>query len=392
MLCIVGAVIGIFSLFLPWVWVGEGDWRDSSSVYDVLLAPHDKTSSQWLSVGHWALIIVVSGTILAFAFPAACGIQATGLTLFLYDYLGAEPLVGYDRELSIGFFVAVVSTAVVAASLIAPLGIGLEDRRKWWSRRTETASRLFRRTDQRLRQSFASPLDVLRALREDARWGAALLATILLLSILLYSSTVTYGLGDGSVSLVGDSVVVSIEGSATGVLWARTELRMSDEHGSVEWALESDDLDWYYSAGDWTPPVLETKDLSELSVVPEITDYGSEGLVTHGDSITLTPMNGTSFAEGVEYSVVVSEIRYVTDVVYRNLYVHFELADGEILYELEVTESEGFVLMVLIPFPLMYFVVFSVVVVSMALYSALVTGLRRQAKGKISASAEDLTD
>ena len=387
-LCIIGAIIGVFSLFLPWVWVGEGDWRDSSSVYDMLLGPNDKTTSQWRSIGHWALIIVVSGTILAFAFPAACGIQGAGLAMYCYDFLGQDPLFGYDRGLSIGFFAAVVSTAVVAASLIAPLGIGFDELRGWWSRRAETASRLQRRNGQRTMQSFATPLEALRALRRDAKWTVALLATVLLLAILQYSSPVIYGLSEGSVDLVGESVVISVEGSATAVLWARTELRMSDDHNTVEWALESDDLDWYFSGDDWTPPVLEAKNLSELSVVPEITDYGGEGVVTHGDSITLTPINGTSFAEGVEYSVVVSEIRYVMDVGYRNLYVHFELVDGDVLYDLEVKESQGFSMPITIPFWFVYGVIFAIVVVSMVAYNVILRGVRRT-KGEHPTIADD---
>lgn len=376
MLCIVGATIGIFSLFLPWIWIGEGDWQIDSSVYDTLLSPQDGRSGWWESMSEVSLIVFISGTVLAFAFPAACGVQAIGIVSFYVEHLRTDLWIGYDLGLSIGFFAAIASTALVTSSLIAPWGIRFDASQRRWPSRTWTACRAPEGCGRKAGLSLASPLDVLRALRKNRKWTAALLVTVMSMSAILYHGSRVDDAG--SVEYIDGRIVISIGGSATFVHWGMTTLDASDGSETAEWSFDVSYDE--YITNEWTPPTLEAKNVGELSIAPEVVDHSGEGIVTEGDRIILSPQNGTSFVSGIEYRVDIREVHYVLDVPLRHLYISFELANDCVNYELEMVQTQGMLVHTDLPFYLLaYGAVIAFVVSSMAAYRALIRGLRRTA-------------
>jgi hypothetical protein len=373
MLCIIGATIGVFSLFLPWIWWAEGAWQDDGSVYDVLFAPHDGRTGWWESMITVSHIVFICGTILAFIFPAACGIQATGIGLFYVEYLRTDTWI-YDRGLSIGSFVAVASTVLVIAGLTAPWGTGFDAPHKRWSRRIWTVYRMRRGDAHKSKQSLASPLDVLHALSKDRKLATALVVIILLMSVaVLYTGEID---GAGSVEYEDGRIAVSMGNSATLAYWGMITLRVSDESETVEWDLESSYDEYVY--GEWLPPTLDAKNLSGLSIVPVVVDYGGEGGVTGGDRVILSPQNGTSFDENIEYRVAILEVPWVTDVSHMDLHVSFKLVDDDVHYEFERVLIGGWLTTERPYYVAAYCAVIIFVLLSAVAYGALVGSIQRR--------------
>ena len=375
MLCIIGAIIGVFSALLPWVWAGEGAWQtDLPSAYDVLLSPRDSNHGWWDDAFATSQVIFISGTVLSFIFPAACGIQGIGIVAFFIEHTRRDSWLPYEFGLSIGFYVAIASTALVAVGLIAPFGIGLDASKGQWSKRLWTVCRMSEGGGLEASRFLTSLQNVLHALRGNRKWAAVLLTTLISLSALSYQSNMTDY--DGSVDYVDGRVAISIGDSATVVHWGLTKLNVSDGSESAEWAFEVGYDEYGYH--DWTPPTLEAKDLGELSVVPQVVDHSGEGIVTQGDRIIISPQNGSSFAENTEYQAAVIEVPYALDVPLRHLYVSFELVDDGISYEFETVQTEGWSLHIDGPFWLLaYGAVVALVVSSTMAYRKLVTMFQR---------------
>ena len=375
MLCIIGATIGIFSLFLPWYWHGEGGLAVGNSVYDALLAPHDYPHFWVQNLLSISQVLFVIGTILAFAVPAACSVQAIGLILFYTETVDVYSLYSYDHGISVGFFIAISSFVVVSAGLIVPLGFGFDKSQTRWARRAETASRIRSSDCREPYQSFASPLDVARGILKHKGWGAALLAVIILLSVLLYVDEADKE-SVGSVEYVDRRIVVTLGDSAIYELWAGRTLRVSDGSESAEWELESN-LTLLYEEGVWIPPILEAKNISEMTLVPTIVDCGGEGRISNADKIILTPQNATSFRDDTEYRMSVLEVPCALDVGLTHLYVFFEMDGDGIDYDFEIVNTQGMLIPVNYTVWPTYISVVILVVSSTVLYNVLLTELRR---------------
>jgi len=144
LLCITGALLGIISFILPWMSIlryeiieGEmllplpGEWSllrviEIHNVQDLL-----QTSFQFLPI---PAILFIFGSLLALLTPLGCFPQAAGLILFpitIIDRIGRhqfyDPSSGYwifeEVELMIGFYFALIASAITAISLLRPIGI-----------------------------------------------------------------------------------------------------------------------------------------------------------------------------------------------------------------------------------------------------------------------------
>jgi len=371
-ICIVGAIIGIVSLFMPWVWMGEGGLRtDYDSVYDSLLAPQEGDDGWWGNSFTASQIIFISGTVLAFAIPAACGVQMMGIMAFYLEHLKRDPWFAYDYGLSLGFFTAVISTVAVAASLIGPMGIGFDANPGRWFSRTWTAYRVSVGYDRKAVQSLASPADVLRALGANKKWAVALVATTVFLSAVPHLSGERDD--DGFVEYIDGQIVITLGSSATGSSWAWKTLNVSDGSESVEWVMSYDE----FASGEWTISALEAKNLGELSIAPDVVDYGGEWIMTHGDRMILSPLNGSSFVIDIEYQVAIRDTFRFLDMPRWNLYVTFELVDNSVQYEFDSVETQGGGAGDHPFYVFAYLAVIVFVVLSMIIYSRVVEELRR---------------
>lgn len=347
MLCLIGATIGLASIFLPWHGRSEGLWQSDFSLIDIETHAWDHlTSLQFLSGG-----LFVAGTLLAFAFPMAGVIQATGLALF---YAFASDLAAttrawmmeYEFGPSIGYCLGVLSSALVLSGFLTPIGPGCDLPRKWWLRRTDVVARTQVANGRILSQRPGSPRDLFRAIAKEKRWAGAWLATVLLLLPLIYAT----------IPSADDSDVVS--GSVYGVTMALrmnsstywtslTNVTLSDNVNSVNWSFSSPIWDFWHrdvwSRYSLTPVAFEERNLSGLAVEPTLIDWSGEGRISPGDLLVLTPLNGSSFEEGVLYRLVMKDEFHALDLGHTTIIITFEFDEGDIVSGLEVRHTGGYV-------------------------------------------------
>jgi hypothetical protein len=107
MLCIIGATVGLASIFLPWDGWSEGIFHSDRSLVEILWNTDFDIDNLLLS----SCVIFAAGTLLAFAFPMAGAVQIAGLALFLgyaSDIEAEFPVnARYELAPSIGYCVAV---------------------------------------------------------------------------------------------------------------------------------------------------------------------------------------------------------------------------------------------------------------------------------------------
>jgi len=129
-LCLVGAALGLVSLFLPWwqgyeIAVATMVDKDYMLVEDVLF-----NSAQYGSLFVIACTLYVVGTFLAFGSPLGGLVQIPGILGF-FAMFGSE--IGVHRgedTIALGAYLGLASAAVVTVSLLVPLGIGYSLKRK----------------------------------------------------------------------------------------------------------------------------------------------------------------------------------------------------------------------------------------------------------------------
>jgi len=341
LLCILGAAIGLASLFLPWMWTAEGlssvDW----SAADVL-----KDGGSW-SLGsiYIALIVFTTGTIVALAVPSGGIVQAIGLAMFYSEeVLGEERITSggvMQAGLSIGIFVAILSTAVVIAGLMSPTGPGYGPRHNWWSSRAFTFARTRVSKDRVVRLSWAKPREVFAVVRLPSRKATAGLVAVFAVASIVYAAALFHQ-DDGAVRRVGDGVLLSMSELRTGQEWDNSRVSVSDGVNQVHWNLTTD----LWEQGAWTAVAFEPKDLGDVELRLTVVDWGGDGYCTLGDQVVLAPINGSAFEDDVQYMLVLLYPReiYATDISSIRTVVTFVLqSDGGVDSDWETIISGGWV-------------------------------------------------
>ncbi len=128
LLCILGASIGVVSLFVAWIHVPPtiGAWVGSSRIQFEPSIVYMVTD-RYIYYGAAAAFAV--GTIAAFASPLGGILQSASLVIFalgMIDSGNELPLEGIDQQqtLMVGMCLGIVSCALVTTSLFKPLGTG----------------------------------------------------------------------------------------------------------------------------------------------------------------------------------------------------------------------------------------------------------------------------
>jgi hypothetical protein len=341
LLCILGAVVGLAALFLPWMWTAEGlssvDW----SAADVL-----KDGGSW-SLGsiHTALIIFTTGTIMALAVPSGGIVQAIGLAMFYSEEVLREERFTsggvMQAGLSIGVFVAILSTAVVIAGLVSPTGPGHGTKHNWWSSRALTFARTRVSKNRVVRLSWAKPREVFAVVRRPSRKATARLVAVFAVASIAYAAAFSYQ-DDGAARRVGDGVLLSMGELRMGHDWDNSRISVSDGVNQVQWNLTTD----IWEHGAWTAVAFEPKDLGDVELRLTVVDWGGDGYCTLGDQIVLAPINESAFEDDVQYILVLSDPREfsATDIPSIRTVVTFVLqSDGGVDSDWETTVSGGWV-------------------------------------------------
>lgn len=333
-LCLLGAIVGIVSLFLPWCVLVDGPNELGRS----LLAFMVDSRGLPLEPMFVAALMFITGTVVAFLFPAASAVQAAGVVLFLQTFMAfPDSIMGWHYELSSGFYAGILSSAMVLAGLLRPVGPGCDSRRPWWSRRTEVSSRADFLEGMLVRQSLAMPRETARALKGA---GSQVYAAAVVIS--LVAGVLTLGLhallSPDPVTSMDDGVKVIVGDAATFIGWCRTCLILTDGSSTVSWTWESVSFaEGHRTKGCETPVAYYgTQDLSGLVLGLTVVDVARDGYVTPGDMLYIVPSGDSSFAEGVSYRLTVSYIYTMPYLMYsESAIIYGAMRSGSIAFEFE---------------------------------------------------------
>jgi hypothetical protein len=340
MMCLIGATIGIASIFLPWFVAAVGPFRDERAltawIWDLLQAHSG-------DLGLYApFLIFLLGTLLAFWTPLGGILQALGLATFYVMEIGwkVPPDGGYGfvAPLAVGFYLAVLSAIMVMISMVKPLGIGFSELHGPARPRFQVFS------GARWRRHWR---DMLRLLRDNEPWGFAwgvtivLLATIVLASGLATGSRTSMSVVPGGVTWTADSrnyvkfpyrdTSISLyENNGNLLLWVLYPKNLTDGKWSYE-ELGTPSRAW--AGGTWWSHDQLTS--RWIGVLPACTiiDISGDGALGPGDSIMLTTTNGASFEEGVNYTLVLTYPYGLSGTSIwtpKTVTVTFEISDGRV--------------------------------------------------------------
>lgn len=126
---LIGAVLAVISLFLPWAMVEDKDSGDTITLGAFDFSETYRDRHLFPSNFRYSVTIFLIGTTVAFFCPLGGILQLIGCTGFIVTTLTT----GFETVRMIfwiGALVALVSTTIVLASLVYPLGVGYEAGRR----------------------------------------------------------------------------------------------------------------------------------------------------------------------------------------------------------------------------------------------------------------------
>ncbi len=138
-LCVLGAALGIASLFLPWI-VG-GDLPHNVEYSDLLVNDILLGSPIFTAAFILFCTMFLVGTGLAFVTPTGGFVQLAGLLGFLYAYPDAYRDMQGTQEISWGAYLGILSAAIVLVGLCLPIGPGHMSKTSVFRRMVSTANR-----------------------------------------------------------------------------------------------------------------------------------------------------------------------------------------------------------------------------------------------------------
>lgn len=139
-LCVIGAAIGIVSLFFPLIVNGSDHYHVIHSRYllinDIILGPPAFTS---LFILFCSMFLV--GTGLSFVTPTGGFVQLVGILGSVYAYPAAFRDMAGTPELWLGAYLGMLSSAIVIVAFCLPVGPGHGSKTSVLHRRVSTANR-----------------------------------------------------------------------------------------------------------------------------------------------------------------------------------------------------------------------------------------------------------
>lgn len=299
--CLTGVIIGLLAIFVPWTWIRYvspgGDIVFDTTLSVILSDSLDRHTLEALLSNLFdegflrAGLLFAVGTVAALFTPSAGLLQALGLALFYIEEMDREEVIdrlAMDQWLGIGFFLACASTALVLASLLMPAGVGYDD----GAVPRKVRLRTFTGRPSKPYRSWP-----MRTVRKNGAWCFALVATLLLMGALVAAA----GYPDDS-----DGPMTEVAGGVMLPYWFAPYLDLSDL--SVVLIEGTDSVEWNTSTIQYTDGVcgayvLGSRNLSGIILTLTIVDWRGDAALGRGDAVIVTATNGTSFAEGVEYTI-----------------------------------------------------------------------------------------
>ena len=338
MLCIIGAITGIASIFFVWASYSRGFAVVTNTLADDLMLIVRYSAINRMLIGE---CIFFAGTVLSLVTGIGGIAQLLGLSTFLWGYHEWSENVssmGTETGVGIGLFIGVLSTGVVLLSMVKPVGIGY-------------SKEGFRSLGERFRVVCATELNgkpptsrkpaktpsALRLIASDKRWSALLVSSVAISAsfaagVSYQRSTfepaeeipggVAWKMGDGVVSFMGSPLI---------------KITVNDSEQSVVWNITREQTNsTTFAAYD-----LGYQQIGALNLSLTYIHFGGRTAFGFGDALYLILNGNYTFKEDTEYRMTYSWWRHYPVLYCGNsiellstnhtmvVGVGFELHDGE---------------------------------------------------------------
>lgn len=289
-LALCGVVIGLSAVFCTWFrWdYSFGTW--STSLWDFL-------TREWFTVSNLADLgglLFVSATLAALITQVSGLVQIAGLAMVFADFA--------DRAaMGIGFYMGILSAALVIASIAFPVGPGFEAGPCSLRNRFSVFGRRKSQPDRKaVNERHSLRLRMGRLLRANGKWIS------LLVAVSIWFATVVVYEND---FFRDDPLLTQVEGGFTadsfsfgGAVFHLSEnllLSLDDGENSVSWSLSNTELE----LGMWCVADLGYRNLGSLNVSLTALNHNGDEYLGPDDQLIVLARNGTSFEEDVVYSI-----------------------------------------------------------------------------------------
>lgn len=302
LLCLIGAILGVSTFLMPWIYIESGISRSDMTFLEGLLRI---CSASGLLI---AFTVFMVGTMLTFVSPTASFLQISGLVAFYHFFDPTSIGTDYSRGLSVGYAIAISSSALVLTSYVWPIGPGCTDA----GSRRRLRYRIFYLTpyeggQEALQLCLARDYDSVEGHR-SLRWLVMFVAAISIILLMLVAAYFTHEPREEMVEVDGGVMLIfGQDGAVTPYgLWDGSQLRLADGQAEVSWVLQYDSWDGGSESG-WNSISLETRNLSGVLITPTVVDWTVPRALSSGDLLVLRAKSASqtyeSFTEGTEYTL-----------------------------------------------------------------------------------------
>lgn len=313
-LALCGAMIGAAAIFCSWFVTDTSEVIFSVSLWTYLY--EHIGSANYLYLGG---VLFALGTVAAFFTLLSSPVQIAGLatvTIELPDHVAVGT----------GFYMGILSVAVMLASVAFPFGPGHE------AGAAKLRSRLFvitfgepQPTRQGARQQLSLKLSFMRLVRANGKWISVLIA------VLVWSTTVVwyendFFRDDQLLTQVEGGIVVASSSFGKPMVafdWDGFRLSLHAGESGVGWNFSNPEL----VTGTWCAVDLGTRSLGPLNVSLTAVNRGGDWAFGPGDQLALIAEDDTSFEENVTY-----RLWWKTDriIAWTGIEISFVFHDGDL--------------------------------------------------------------
>lgn len=283
-------VIGVASVFCSWFrWdFSVGMW--STSLWEYLTDERFDVDTLW----DLGVVLFVSGTIAALFTQVSGSVQIAGLAMVFTDLA--------DRAaMGVGFYMGVLSAAIILASVAFPIGPGFEaDPYGLRDRLAVIGRKASQPEKQGVKGRHSLKLRLGHLFRANGKW-ISLLVAVSIWSVTVVSYENDFFRDDPLLTQVeGGFIADSFSfGIAAFPLSGHMLLSLHDGENSVGWNLSNPE----FIAGTWCAVDFGYRNLGFLNVSLTAVNHNGDDLFGPDDQLIVIARNGTSFEEDVVYSI-----------------------------------------------------------------------------------------
>jgi len=337
-LCIIGGIMGIASMFFVWTSYSRGFVNVASTLIDNLELIVEYSAINKMFLGE---CIFCAGAVLSLATTVGGFIQSFGLGTSLWGYSEwseSASSMGAETGVGIGLFIGILSAGIILLSMTKPVGIGYSEKGfRSLGERFKVVCATEPKGKPPIPGKPAKTPSALRLLASDRKWSALLVSSVAISAsfaagVSYQRSTfepaeeipggVAWKMGDGVVSFMGSPLI---------------KITVNDSEQSVVWNITREQTNsTTFAAYD-----LGYQQIGALNLSLTYIHFGGRTAFGFGDALYLILNGNYTFKEDTEYRMTYSWWRHYPVLYCGNsiellstnhtmvVGVGFELHDGE---------------------------------------------------------------